>query len=403
MIQVEHEGSVMRDFESRKVLALLGYLARHDQPVSRSHLAGLFWGDKEEARGRRNLSRELSQLSARLPGCFQTDYYTIQFLPPPAYWVDTLAFATLVKTGGGQLQTRPRTEMPKPQPDGFPSHLAEGIQPDLLAQAVTLCRGDFMTGYFLDDCPEFEAWLVREQEGWRRQVTELIERLIAYHAREADDGQALFYARRWLELEPWRERAHRYVMTLLARQGERTAALAQFEICRRVLADELAVEPAAETTALYERIRAGELNRPETFTPAPLPPSSPAPPPPPDPLTSSAPIALHKVPTPSTPFIGREAELTQITAHLTDPTCRLLTLVGPGGIGKTRLADNFSPGGCAPVWRWGLLYPTRLAQFRRVSGSHPGRCPELLVLQRNHPCQPASQLSGRKAAAAGSG
>src|SRR5262245_60674002 len=87
-IQVEKEGVLLRDFESRKALALLGYLARQEQPISRSYLAGLFWGNKEEARGRRNLSRELSQLSTQLPDCFQADYHTVQFQPPANYWVD---------------------------------------------------------------------------------------------------------------------------------------------------------------------------------------------------------------------------------------------------------------------------------------------------------------------------
>jgi len=356
MVQVEKEGQLLRDFESRKALALLGYLARHDQPVSRSHLAGLFWGDKEEARGRRNLSRELSQLSAHLPGCFQTDYYTVQFSPPDSYWVDTLALAELVRSGIEKTQlpssskAKSSSEPIKTITDRFPYHLAEGIHPEKLAQAVALYRGDFMTGYFLDDCPEFEAWLVREQESWRRQVTELLERLIAYHARQGEADEALLHARRWLEVEPWRERAHRYLMTLLAQQGERTAALAQFEICRRALAEELAVEPGAETVALYEQIRSGELSRGggeytpsgapkggesrgENFSPAPLPLRPPA-----DPLASSAPVSLHQVPTPATSFIGRAEELAQIAAHLRDPACHLLTLVGPGGVGKTRLA-----------------------------------------------------------------
>lgn len=352
MIQVEKKGVLLRDFESRKALALLGYLARQDQPVSRSHLAGLFWGDKEEARGRRNLSRELSQLSALLPGCFQADYHTIQFLPPDTYWVDVHTFARLVKSGLGKnasksslSKTGPHSQMPKTATDWFPAPLAADIQPELLAEAVALYRGDFMTGFFLDDCPEFETWLLREQEGWRRQVTELLERLLVYYARSDHDDLALAVARRWLELEPWRERAHRYLMVLLARQGERTAALAQYEICRRTLAEELAVEPSAAMVALHEQIRSGELSRgaeeqrsgEEVFS-APLPPGPPAPPLPTGPLSSFSPIALHKVPTPSTPFIGREEELAQIAAHLNDPAVRLLTLVGPGGIGKTRLA-----------------------------------------------------------------
>jgi predicted ATPase len=85
------------------------------------------------------------------------------------------------------------------------------------------------------------------------------------------------------------------------------------------LAEELGVEPAEETTRLYEQIRNGELK-----APAPFPARPPGPP--------------HNLPAPLIPFVGRETELTEIKNRLQDPACRLLTLVGPGGIGKTRLA-----------------------------------------------------------------
>jgi predicted ATPase len=109
-------------------------------------------------------------------------------------------------------------------------------------------------------------------------------------------------------MDPWREEAHRQLMLLLARSGQRSAALRQYETCRRILADELGVEPGAETRVLYERIRAAESMRRDNLPPQ------------------------------STPFIGREEELAEITARLAHPDCRLLTLVGSGGIGKTRLA-----------------------------------------------------------------
>ncbi len=360
-IQVEKKGVPIRNFESRKGLALLGYLIRQHQPVSRSHLAGLFWGDKEEARGRRNLSRELSQLSARLSDCFQADYHTVQFQPPPTYWVDTLAFAELVKSGlSGQIskgKDRQMAAVSETSGAWFSQHLASDIQPDQLAEAVTLYQGDFMAGYYLDGCPEFETWLLREQESWRRQATEILERLIIHHSLREQDALAQTYARRWLELEPWRERAHRYLMLLLARNGQRSAALAQYEICRRALAEELAVEPGKETVALYERIRAGELSRgaeeqggrgeKASVSSAPalrraglasetpegasgVPPRSPA--------LASPSFRPLKIPLPPTEFINREEERARIAEQLANPTCRLLTLVGPGGIGKTRLA-----------------------------------------------------------------
>ncbi len=65
------------------------------------------------------------------------------------------------------------------------------------------------------------------------------------------------YARRILQLEPWREEAHRQLMLLLAQSGQRSAALAQYELCRQALRSELNVEPDAATLELVARIRAG--------------------------------------------------------------------------------------------------------------------------------------------------
>lgn len=264
-IQVEKEGRQLQEFESRKALALLGYLSQQDQPVLRNQLAGLFWGDKPEARGRRNLSRELSQLSAQLPDCFQADYYTIQFNLPAGYWLDTIIFTQLVRES--LIRPEPRAESgrdieaSKSLAALFPQYGEAEFQPEKLAEAVGLYRGDFMAGYYLDDCPEFESWLTREQENWRRQVTEVLDRLVAHYALRGQDNQAELYSRRWLELEPWQERAHRYLMILLARNDQRAEALTQYEICRRVLKEELDVEPTAETSALYEQIRTGEFSR----------------------------------------------------------------------------------------------------------------------------------------------
>ncbi|HRV95677.1 MAG TPA: BTAD domain-containing putative transcriptional regulator, partial [Anaerolineae bacterium] len=182
---------------------------------------------------------------------------------------------------------------------------------------------------------------------------------------------------RLLALEPWREEAHRYLMLLLARDGQRSAALAQFEICRRMLADELDVEPGQETMALYEAIRTQTFASPEpSRLTSPVKDRAPQEPP----LSEGVPDAedqpqiYHKsrlarrtaaeaesraenevqppfvplylgtvgpkhnlLPQP-TPFVGRERELADIIRRLTDRDCRLLALVGPGGIGKTRLA-----------------------------------------------------------------
>ncbi|MFL7810020.1 MAG: tetratricopeptide repeat protein, partial [Anaerolineae bacterium] len=121
---------------------------------------------------------------------------------------------------------------------------------------------------------------------------------------------------RQVQMDPWREEAHRQLMHLLALTGQRSAALAQYEACRRALADELAVEPTAETQALYQTILAEK---------------------PTDEGTAGTP-ALYNLPSTGTAFVGREKELAEIADLLANPDCRLVTLFGPGGIGKTRLA-----------------------------------------------------------------
>ena len=151
----------------------------------------------------------------------------------------------------------------------------------------------------------------RSASGWHRAVLEALYALAEYHDRRGEYDQEQHYARRQLELDPWREEAHRQVMRALALSGQRSAALAQHETCQRILKEELGAELTHETTALCEQIKAGLL-KPQA--------------------------AKCRLPASTTPFIGREKELAELGALLEDPACRLVTIVGPGGIGKTRLA-----------------------------------------------------------------
>lgn len=356
-IQVEKEGMQLQGFESRKTLALLGYLVRQAQPVSRSHLAGLFWGNKPEARGRRNLSHELSLLSKRLPGCFEADYHTVHFQPTTAYWVDTTLFEELVKDS---IELNPAEVSA-----GFSSFGEAGIAPDQLAEAVALYRGDFMAGYYLDDCPEFESWLTTEQEAWRQRMAEILERLIIHYIRRGQDEPAQVYTNRWLVMEPWCEEAHRYLMRLLARQGKRSAALAQYETCRRLLAETFEVAPDAETVALYEQIRAGALKIEEGRLSLPssiIAPRSLALPTPPPPLPLCPYRGLFAFSENDAPFFfGRES----LTARLIEVVSQesLVALIGPSGSGKSSLVFA------------GLLPHLRAQTGWLIADCRPGRRP----------------------------
>ncbi|NIV39345.1 MAG: AAA family ATPase, partial [Anaerolineae bacterium] len=202
-----------------------------------------------------------------------------------------------------------------------------------MEQGVALYRGAFLEGFSIADSPAFEEWLLLRREHLARQALDALLRLSTYYQRAGAYERALAHAWRQVELEPWHEESQQQVMRLLALNGQRSAALAQYETCRRLLREELDVEPTAETTALYQQIRTGDLSRDmpglgvrdqgvdviQSPTPGPQPPP-------------------HNLPLQLTPFVGRETELGQIATRLTDPACRLLTLVGPGGCGKTRLA-----------------------------------------------------------------
>jgi DNA-binding SARP family transcriptional activator len=363
-IVLESAGASLPALRSRKALALLGYLVRQDQPVARGALVGMFWGETSDTRARHNLTRELSQLTARLPDCLQADYHTLRWAPADRGCVDTAACASLLAPSPAAPigQADLPGEAPWPSDAWFAHAASDRREPARLDAAVALYRGEFLSGLYLDGCPEFETWLVREREYWRRLVTDALDALIAYYALRHADDVAQMYARRWLEIESWQEDAHRYLLVLLARNGKRGAALTQYELCRRTLADELGVAPAPETVALYEQIRAGTLDH-STIA-----------------LTTiaiadggqslGAPGADTWSDVPAVgAFYGREAELATLERWLDDDDCRLVIVLGMGGVGKSalaaRLANAVAPRFESVIW-CSLLNAPSLADTLRI-------------------------------------
>ena len=252
---VERGGERSRGFESRKAVALLGYLIIRGEPVPRSQLAELFWEGQSEERGRGNLRRELHTLTAALPGCLQIERQTVQFAHASAYWVDVLAFETLAFE---TLAFETLASKATASHDDIAS----------MTQAATLYRGELMAGLYLDDCTEFEAWLVTERERWQQRIIQTLAALIARTTERHEWASSLQFVDRLLTLDPWQEAAHRQKMMVLANMDQRAAALAQYDTCQRVLREAIGVEPSARTTELYERIRAGrfDLGSSDTMT-----------------------------------------------------------------------------------------------------------------------------------------
>lgn len=289
-LEVMVDGAPVTAFESAKVPALLAYLAVTGQAHSRDMLATLLWGDLPEITARRNLTKALTNLRQLLEPYLLIERHSVAFNHQAPAAVDVALFQAAVEASA-LLE---------------PDDPVRGLAP--LRQAVSLYRGDFLEGFYVKNALEFEEWALGQREYLRELMLQALRRLTEQSARlETNPAVALEYCRRWVGLEPWQEAAHRQMMLLLARSGQRDAALAQYETCRQILADELDVEPAPETARLYERIKAAGKPSP------------------------------HNLPPPTT-FVGRERELRHLRSRLGQPDCRLLTLVGPGGIGKTRLA-----------------------------------------------------------------
>ena len=200
------------------------------------------------------------------------------------------------------------------------------------ASATELYRGNFLEGFTLKDCPEFDDWCYFVRERLLHKAATALSQLASYHASRCEYSPAITFARRRIELEPWQEQAHAHLMRLLALDGQQTEALEQFQVCRQRLRDELDVEPSCRNRSAIRKHPLRQV----------LPSLSP-------PL-----LAFNQPPAYLTPLVGREKELGEIATRLHDPACRLLSLTGLGGCGKTRLAvetalrssDPFPDGTC---------------------------------------------------------
>jgi predicted ATPase/DNA-binding SARP family transcriptional activator len=325
-LQVALDNSPIASFGSDKARALLIYLATEaDRPHRREKLTGLLWPDCPENTARHNLRQILFSIRQAIgdhkaqPPFLIVTRGEIQFNAASNYSLDVAEF-------NAHLAVKNAHQHPQSTLCGeCASHLQ---------QAIDLYRGKFLDQFFLEDSAEFEEWALIQREALHRSVLDALFHLVGYYEACADLAQARRCASRQLELDPWREEAHRQMMGVLAMSGQRSEALVQYETCRRVLADELGAEPSAETRELHAQISRGDwaLQPRETL--------------------SICSTTLPPLPLPLTPFIGREHELTELGHLIADPQCRLITLMGIGGMGKTRLAlqaadrhrDAFSQG-----------------------------------------------------------
>jgi len=315
------------EIKRRKAVALLVYLAVEGRSQSREFLSGLFWPEYEQSRAYAYLRRTLWEIKDVLGGgLLEVSRESVSIPSSPSFQMDVNQFQVLLRAV-------------KDHDHRFSEPCDQCI--DRFEVAIRLYRGDFLSGFSLSACPQFDNWQFLQSEIIRRTFRESLQNLVNALEQRSRISEAIPYAQRWLAIDSLDERAHRTLMALFAQNGQINAALRQFERCRTVLKTELDLAPEIETATLYNQIRerrsspspvkAGgrqilltESNQTSWLEQI---------------LSTPVRVAFQtNLPVQATPFIGRESEIREISGFLHNPDCWLLTLAGMGGIGKTRLA-----------------------------------------------------------------
>ncbi len=284
-------GGTSADVGGSKRQALLAMLAlRQGRIVDVDALVDGLWGEALPASPRNALHHHIARLRAALGEesiAGSPDGYALK-----GAHVDAVHFEELL------AETR--------------SALREGDVPaaaDAVASALALWRGSALQGL------TGTAWFSAEARRLETLHVDALEEDFEVRLALGEHREVTPELRSALANNPFRERLWGQLMVALYRSGRQADALETFQEARRVLADELGLEPGPELRRLQEAILAH------------------------DPAIAAAPVDRRRrgnLPAPSTSFVGREDELAQVSGLLQEH--RLVTLTGPPGVGKSRLA-----------------------------------------------------------------
>jgi predicted ATPase/DNA-binding SARP family transcriptional activator len=305
----------------QRPLLLLAYLAVESHRAHpREALAERFWPDTDLTGGLRNLRQLLYRLRQLLqdddlaePHLF-VEPETLRFNTDSDIFVDVLELNMLIAAASTHDHRR---------------LAACPLCADALDEIAALYRGPFLDGWDLGAGAALESWALMTAESLARAAHTAILALGERRLAHGDPGEAAACAQRLLALDPWDEAALRLRVQALAADGHRAQALRAYRDFREMLAAELGLPPEDETEALIEALREGALSHDIA--------------------------AATALPLPAAPFFGREAELAALARALSGRERRLITLLGPGGSGKTRLVLHVAEQQ-APDWRHGVVF-----------------------------------------------
>lgn len=300
--RIEFNGKDVNGRLPIKARTLLYYLANNPQPHNRDQLAEWIWEGRTNPRG--SLRVALTTIRGHLGKDFFAggrDGLTIN--KNDNYMLDVEEFDNFIRLADKVTGATER------------AHLRD---------AVALFHGDFLQDFAIGSTYLYDEWLLPERERLRQQALAAYDRLVEICREQGDFEAGIRYALALLQLEPWRESAHRQLMRFYDLTGKRELAIKQFDTCADVVEREFGLSPTDETFALYWQIvdpQAVGVTEPLTA---------------PEEAGSPSPFLVPKlVPY----FSGRDAELVDLQEKLLPgEDRRLVGLVGPPGVGKSALA-----------------------------------------------------------------
>lgn len=197
-------------------LALLAYLVLSRKPFQREHLIDLLFDGPDDPRAA--LRWTLSKLRSAIGSEYiLTDKQEVAFNFLSDFWLDVFAFE---------------------------------------AGETDAYQGDFLEGLYLRDAPRFEDWLAFERQRLQGKYQDTLESQLKEFMQQSDFAAVVITAQQLLKVDNLREDWHYALINAYGQLGKRATALEQYEKCRQMLRREWDLDPAPETVALAEAIRA---------------------------------------------------------------------------------------------------------------------------------------------------
>lgn len=290
--------------DRRKAIALLAYLSvsdigRSPQRYSRESLSALLWPEFDQARAFSSLRTTIWELRRALgENWLIAEREEIRVNESAEIDLDVARFQDLLSQSH--------------------QHHEPALRIPILLDAAKLYRDRFMMGFSLKDAPNFNEWAFAEAEDLHRKLVGALIMLSEDFRALGQADQAIPYTRRLVALDPLNEASHRQLMEIYWQAGQHSAALKQYQACEQILRKEMNLDPQPETRALYKRILKGEI-QPVHFE-----------------KQTETVVSKNNLPIQLSSFIGRQKEKDEIIDLVKEN--RLVTLIGAGGIGKTRLS-----------------------------------------------------------------